>query len=526
MFIPFFNFGKIFLDISTYTTGTYDFLTDSIVAGPGFAWSNLYEAIPVELRPRYDGAIPDLPAPVQSWGFMFMNVIVFSFLTWYFDNVIPDEFGKRKPLYFFALPSYWGFGNYDNKKIAEWLGKVLSKPNEEFDDEEEQVKAERKLSKDMTLNLPLRVINLRKEYRASMFRKTKKDKVAVKSLCIGLEESKCLALLGQNGAGKSTSMNILSGLTPSTSGDALVYGYSVKDQMEEINKFLGCCPQHDVLFGDLTAFEHIELYGGIKGLNREEIHAIAEERLTAVKLWKVRDQRSSAYSGGMKRRLSMIIATIGDPKVVYLDEPTTGMDPVNRRHVWSFIEKFKKGRVVILTTHSMEEADVLGDRIAIMAHGRLRALGNSIYLKNRYGAGYRISVVCEPTDGEKITNWMQELIPEGKIEDNSAGSVTYQIPLNAMEKIPTAVRALDLNAKGIVKAWGISQATLEEVFLKLIREANPGGYNAIVGEKNETTTPSKSVKNTKKNVKNPSRSNSPSMTERPRSRSQSPSKAL
>ena len=125
----------------------------------------------------------------------------------------------------------------------------------------------------------------------------------------------------------------------------------------------------------------------------------------------------------------------------------------------------------------MEEADVLGDRIAIMAHGRLRALGNSIYLKNRYGAGYRISVVCEPTDSEKIKNWLVKMIPEGAVEDDSAGSVIYQIPLNATEKIPPMVRALDLNENKLVRAWGISQATLEEVFLKLIREANPGGYS-------------------------------------------------
>ena len=134
-----------------------------------------------------------------------------------------------------------------------------------------------------------------------------------------------LALLGQNGAGKSTSMNILSGLTPSTSGDALVYGFSVKSQMHEIEKIMGVCPQHDILFNDLTAKEHIDLYGGLKGLTQEEIDKVCEERLSAVKLWKVRDQRSAAYSGGMKRRLSMVISTIGEPKIVYLDEPTTGI---------------------------------------------------------------------------------------------------------------------------------------------------------------------------------------------------------
>ena len=92
----------------------------------------------------------------------------------------------------------------------------------------------------------------------------------------------------------------------------------------------------------------MELYGGLKGLNPSEIERLVEERLTAVRLYKVRDQRAGTYSGGMKRRLSLVISTIGDPKIVFMDEPTTGMDPVNRRHVWSFIEKFKKGRIIVL----------------------------------------------------------------------------------------------------------------------------------------------------------------------------------
>lgn len=168
-----------------------------------------------------------------------------------------------------------------------------------------------------------------------------------------------LALLGQNGAGKSTTMNILSGLTPASSGDANIYGYSISSQIHIIRKFMGICPQHDILFVDLTAREHIELYAGIKGIPRKDLPRLIESRLKAVRLWKVADQRAGTYSGGMKRRLSVAISTIGDPKVVFMDEPTTGMDPVNRRHVWSFIEKFKKGKVFVLTTHSMEEADVV-----------------------------------------------------------------------------------------------------------------------------------------------------------------------
>jgi ABC-type multidrug transport system ATPase subunit len=129
--------------------------------------------------------------------------------------------------------------------------------------------------------------------------------------------------------------------------------------MHKIRKLMGVCPQHDILFHELTAREHIELYAGLKGVDSSSWDSIVTERLGAVRLLKVVDNPVGTYSGGMKRRLSVVIASIGDPQIVFLDEPTTGMDPVNRRHVWSFIEKFKKDRVVILTTHSMEEADVV-----------------------------------------------------------------------------------------------------------------------------------------------------------------------
>jgi ABC-type multidrug transport system ATPase subunit len=115
-------------------------------------------------------------------------------------------------------------------------------------------------------------------------------------------------------------------------------------------------------------------------------------RLEEVKLSAVEHTLVGAFSGGMRRRLSVSVALIGDPAVVYLDEPTTGMDPVNRRHVWDVIERAKQDRTVILTTHSMEEADILGDRIGIMCKGRMRCLGSSVRLKNKFGAGYKISV--------------------------------------------------------------------------------------------------------------------------------------
>lgn len=114
-------------------------------------------------------------------------------------------------------------------------------------------------------------------------------------------------------------------MTPATAGDALIYGLSTRNQMHRIRRLMGVCPQHDILFDDLTAREHIRLYAGLKGVPGDAIESLVQSRLSAVRLLKVADQRAGSYSGGMKRRLSMVISTIGDPKVIYLDEPTTGM---------------------------------------------------------------------------------------------------------------------------------------------------------------------------------------------------------
>jgi len=161
----------------------------------------------------------------------------------------------------------------------------------------------------------------------------------------------------------------------------------------------------------------------------EKIQEEIDRCLANVRLTSVGHHTSQTYSGGMKRRLSLAIALLGDPKIVFLDEPTSGMDPSNRRNVWDVIEKAKKGRIIVLTTHSMEEgpllirepnydscltrlsADVLGDKISILALGRLRAVGDSLHLKSRFGSGYHISVITSPENSQHIQASIKEILP-------------------------------------------------------------------------------------------------------------------
>jgi len=479
IFVPFFNFGKMFLDITSLTTGRRDTLTQTFIPGPGFPWERLYKTLPTNLIPTYaDNVQPKPPQPVDSYYYLLMDIAFYYLLTVYFDQIIPNEYGiSRHPLYF-LFPSYWGFGITKNQRNVDWLNKLKKNSGGiVIDGEDEAVKLEREQALSEEYWPAVKLVNIRKVFRNSIFYKSATDKIAVKDTCLTFQEGKLLALLGQNGAGKSTTMNILSGLTRSSAGDALIFGYSVRTQMSQINKIMGVCPQHDILFEDLTAVEHIELYAGLKGVPKKDWAMLIEDRLKCVRLWQVRHARSNTYSGGMKRRLSLIISTIGDPKVIFLDEPTTGMDPVNRRHVWSFIEDFKDGRSIVLTTHSMEEADVLGDGIAIMAHGAVRAIGNSITLKAKYGAGYRINLITDNEKSEAIKTQVLNRVPNVVVEDESAGALIFQFPNESKGSIPEFVEWLEGEKESGVKAWGISQTTLEEVFLKIIRSCNPNGYS-------------------------------------------------
>jgi len=186
---------------------------------------------------------------------------------------------------------------------------------------------------------------------------------------------------------------MLTGLLNKTSGEAVAYDCDVFSQMDEVREFMGVCPQHDVLFDQLTPVEHLRIFYDLKGgdpANREkEIHEIIAD----VGVVPDKNKMASSLSGGNKRKLSVAIALCAGSKLVLLDEPTSGMDLSARRGLWEMLKNYKKDRIIILTTHYMDEADILGDRIGIMAKGQLMCLGGSLFLKNRYGAGYKITMV-------------------------------------------------------------------------------------------------------------------------------------
>ncbi|EFJ45924.1 hypothetical protein VOLCADRAFT_45311, partial [Volvox carteri f. nagariensis] len=196
-------------------------------------------------------------------------------------------------------------------------------------------------------------------------------RVAVYGTWLRIIPGECFCLLGPNGAGKTTTIKCLVGAIRPTSGEALVYGTSVLDSpgLDAVRGVTGICPQFDVLWGALSGREHLMLMADVRGLSAGQRRGEVDRMLKQVQLEAAADRAAGSYSGGMRRRLSVAAALLGDPRVVYLDEPTTGMDPVSRSHVWELISASKTGRCLVLTTHSMEEAEVLGDRVAVLAAG-------------------------------------------------------------------------------------------------------------------------------------------------------------
>lgn len=225
---------------------------------------------------------------------------------------------------------------------------------------------------------------------------------AVDNLNLNVKKGEIYGFLGPNGAGKTTSINILSGLLKPTSGEVIVGGFDVIKNSGKIKEIIGVCPQEPSLFGYLTGRQNIEFFGNLHCIPKEKIKAQTNFLLKKLNFLGEGDRRVKHYSGGMVRRINVAVALINDPDIVFLDEPTVGMDPQSRRAVWEFIQDLKKnGKTVILTTHYIEEAEQLCEQVGIIDHGKIIELGNPDELKQKYKAKTLEDVFIKIT-GRKI----------------------------------------------------------------------------------------------------------------------------
>ena len=207
--------------------------------------------------------------------------------------------------------------------------------------------------------------------------KTYGTKNAVDHVSFSIQETELFGLLGVNGAGKTTLIKMLSCLTKPSSGDATLLGKSIINEPEQVRTAIAVSPQETAIEPNLTVRENLELMAGVHGFNKEKTRIKTDEMIAQFSLQPFEKQRSKTLSGGWQRKLSIAMALISDPRILFLDEPTLGLDIIGRRELWTLIKKLKEKTTIILTTHYLEEAEALSDRICIMKDGQIKAIGSA-----------------------------------------------------------------------------------------------------------------------------------------------------
>uniref|UniRef100_A0A8C4IEI0 ATP-binding cassette, sub-family A (ABC1), member 4a n=1 Tax=Dicentrarchus labrax TaxID=13489 RepID=A0A8C4IEI0_DICLA len=480
--------------------------------GQGLQWDNI-QTSPLE---------GDEFSFLTSICMMGLDTILYAVLAWYLDNVFPGQYGISRPFYFPFLPCYWlnsvapasdldkkGFDNLANKEQGEQQNK----------EEEENQDQEKPKTLDETASCEHHDQRERLEKGSQPFFEAEpadlvkgvciqdlvkvfggSPRPAVDGLSISFYESQITAFLGQNGAGKTTTMSILTGMFPPTSGTATIYGKDIRTDMDTIRLSLGMCPQHNILFQHMTVAEHILFYSLLKGRPIAEAEEEVENMLQDLGLPHKRDEMTQNLSGGMQRKLSVALAFVGGAKVVILDEPTSGVDPYSRRSIWDLLLKYRAGRTVIMSTHHMDEADLLSDRVAIISLGRLYCCGSPIFLKNCFGAGFYLTLAnCDCTDDcsctcskcskfkvnqeesqtpdrqmdgnmETITALVHHHVPQARLIEAIGQELTYLLPNRNFQ--PRAYASLFRELEETLVDIGLSSFGVSDTSLEEVRENN------------------------------------------------------
>jgi ABC-type multidrug transport system ATPase subunit len=450
-----------------------------IEKGVGFQFADLFASPDVNQSKLFGTIEVNVPTPAYCLLMMLVDALLFALLALYFDHVVPTGNGIIHHPLFFLKPGYWfpkrkarSHSKLEDQKESAQIVEMLSDfQNKEVVDE--AIHVNEKLDHYAENDSEILVSLLTKSYDqcSNLNISTcsgRRSKRAVDRLSMRLEKNSIFCLLGHNGAGKSTTMNILTGIIAPSSGFVSICGHDVREDLHNVQSLIGVSPQFDCLWDELNAFQHLRLYASVKGIPSNSIDEETEYCLSYVDLVGVADKPVHTYSGGMKRRLSLAIALIGDPKAIFLDEPTTGMDPVHKQEAWSMIQRMKEDRIVVLTTHSMEEADCLGDRIGIMGSGRLQCIGTSLSLKNAFGSGYRLKLYAPVRKQAKmLADKILGELPESNLLRYNAGSMVFMVPFHNVENLPTVMNLLEKEYADQILEWSISHTTLEEVFLQV-----------------------------------------------------------
>jgi ABC-2 type transport system ATP-binding protein len=291
------------------------------------------------------------------------------------------------------------------------------------------------------------------------------DLVAVKDLSLDVRRGEILGLLGPNGAGKTTTIHMICGLLRSDAGDVVVDGRSLEDDYRTCKQMIGLCPQDLVIWESLTCMEQLEFVGRQYDIDRHSAWRRADELLDLLGLKNERNRLAATLSGGMKRRLNMALALVHEPRILILDEPQAGLDPQSRVLVRDYVKSLRTETTVVLTTHDMDEADRLSDRIAIIDHGCLLELDTPFGLKNRIGAGDVLGIRLSNGQEKKLDQLLGDL-PESLRNMICQDGMLRLVASDTMDTLPTVFSELRNNGLE-VEDVSIRKKTLEDVFIAL-----------------------------------------------------------
>eukprot|EP00931_Biecheleriopsis_adriatica_P069363 TRINITY_DN4321_c0_g1_i1.p1 TRINITY_DN4321_c0_g1~~TRINITY_DN4321_c0_g1_i1.p1 ORF type:complete len:1964 (+),score=351.62 TRINITY_DN4321_c0_g1_i1:38-5929(+) len=421
-------------------------------SGDGTTWGNMGDPV-------------DNISMGQVIGMLVLDTLVFAVLAWYLDRVLVVGFGTSQPWWFVCSKRFW------KPSTSALTEEEVQDLEQGFDDVAPDNPRYEAVSSALASERSVLVRNLCKEFNTADGKVLK----AVQNVSLNLYSGQIFCLLGHNGAGKTTTINMLSGLLPVSSGDAIVYGKSVSKDMQQIRQDLGVCPQHDVIWSGMTVKEHLEFFAKAKGVSAEAIDEEVAGLIQDVGLQEKQNSFAGTLSGGQKRRLSAAIALCGGSRVVFLDEPSSGVDPFSRRELWDCLRQKKESRTLILTTHFMDEAEELGDRIAIMAAGQVKCVGSALFLKSQYGVGYTLTIAKAAPASEEKSKLLDELVlsecSKAELLSDVGTELAYRMPFEESGNFPKLFEQLESEpGKYGIELFGVSVTTLEEVFLRVGRD--------------------------------------------------------
>ena len=284
---------------------------------------------------------------------------------------------------------------------------------------------------------------------------------AVDQLSLTIQQGEIFGLLGPNGSGKTTTINMISGLSLPTSGEVRVMGYNVRRNARQVRQVLGAVPQETALYEELTAWSNMDFHADLFGLPRKEKKERITKLLELVQLLDRKDSRVSTFSGGMKRRLALGRALLHDPQLIYLDEPTLGVDVQARRVIWDYIVSLREqGKTILITTNYLEEAQVLCDRLAIIDRGKLIAVDTPQHLKYLYGGSIVELETAEPSRSIaeiRALPGVKEVVQEGNRLKVTTEGITHVVP-----QVVNLV-----SQEGELRDIAVREPNLDEIFLHL-----------------------------------------------------------